>query len=145
LDIVNTIEAKDDGGIAARPPEVARLGAYQHWRRVVLAVLIAALFSILLFGQFRFPAETVVHETLEMLGIAMIFLGIVGRLWSTLYIGGRKSAVVVTGGPYFVTRQPALRLLDAGGHGRRRADRILSGHAVVRRALRRCLPGGHQA
>src|SRR5690606_35658520 len=34
------------------------------------------------------------------------FLGIVGRLWSTLYIGGRKSAQVVTGGPYSITRNP---------------------------------------
>jgi hypothetical protein len=46
------------------------------------------------------------HESIEMFGVLLIFLGIVGRLWSTLYIGGRKSAEVVTGGPYSITRNP---------------------------------------
>ena len=41
-----------------------------------------------------------------MIGVLLIFLGIVGRLWSTLYIGGRKSAEVVSGGPYSMTRNP---------------------------------------
>ena len=41
-----------------------------------------------------------------MLGVLLIFLGIAGRLWSTLYIGGRKSEEVVTGGPYSITRNP---------------------------------------
>ncbi|OHV86372.1 methyltransferase family protein [Mesorhizobium sp. ORS 3428] len=86
------------------PP--AGLGGYQQMRRLVLAVLIAVLFAALLFGQSSFPPETPVHETIEMVGVLLIFLGIVGRLWSTLYIGGRKSAEVVTGGPYSITRNP---------------------------------------
>lgn len=82
------------------------LGSYQHMRRIVLAVLIVVLFAALLFGQSTFPPDTPVHETIEMFGVLLIFLGIVGRLWSTLYIGGRKSAEVVTGGPYSITRNP---------------------------------------
>jgi protein-S-isoprenylcysteine O-methyltransferase Ste14 len=78
-----------------------------------------ALFALLLVGQSWFPPESVVHETIEMAGIVMIFLGIVGRLWSTLYIGGRKSAEVVTGGPYSVTRNPlyVFSTLAAAGVG----------------------------
>ncbi|BCM16448.1 methyltransferase family protein [Mesorhizobium sp. J8] len=82
------------------------LGGYQHMRRIVLAVLVVVLFAALLFGQSSFPPDTPVHETIEMFGVLLIFLGIVGRLWSTLYIGGRKSAEVVTGGPYSITRNP---------------------------------------
>lgn len=82
------------------------LGAYQSMRRLVLAILIVAMFATLLFGQSIFPPETPMHEGIEMIGIVLIFLGIVGRLWSTLYIGGRKSAKVVTGGPYSITRNP---------------------------------------
>ncbi|TIV31008.1 MAG: isoprenylcysteine carboxylmethyltransferase family protein, partial [Mesorhizobium sp.] len=82
------------------------LGGYQYMRRVVLAVLIVVLFAALLFGQSTFPPDTPVHETIEMFGVLLIFLGIVGRLWSTLYIGGRKSSEVVTGGPYSITRNP---------------------------------------
>ena len=82
------------------------LGGYQHMRRIVLAVLIVVLFCALVFGQSSFPPDTPVHESIEMFGVLLIFLGIVGRLWSTLYIGGRKSAEVVTGGPYSITRNP---------------------------------------
>jgi len=82
------------------------MGDYQHARRMVLAVLVVLLFAALLFGQSTFPPDTPVHETLEMFGVLLIFLGVVGRLWSTLYIGGRKSAEVVTGGPYSITRNP---------------------------------------
>ncbi|WP_027166936.1 isoprenylcysteine carboxylmethyltransferase family protein [Mesorhizobium sp. WSM3224] len=82
------------------------LGGYQHMRRVVLAVLVVVLFAALLFGQSSFAPDTPMHETIEMFGVLLIFLGIVGRLWSTLYIGGRKSSEVVTGGPYSITRNP---------------------------------------
>jgi protein-S-isoprenylcysteine O-methyltransferase Ste14 len=82
------------------------LRSYQRLRRITLAVLLALVFFVLLFGQSIFPPETVVHEAIEMAGIVLIVIGIAGRLWSTLYIGGRKSATVVTDGPYSITRNP---------------------------------------
>ncbi|MHA6641417.1 methyltransferase family protein [Mesorhizobium sp. A623] len=82
------------------------LGTYQRMRRLVLAVVIVAMVATLLFGQSAFAPETPAHESIEMVGVLLIFLGIVGRLWSTLYIGGRKSAEVVTSGPYSITRNP---------------------------------------
>ena len=82
------------------------LSRYQSMRRLVLAALVLLLLTLLLVGQAAFPRETVVHESVEMLGVLLIFLGIAGRLWSTLYIGGRKSEEVVTGGPYSITRNP---------------------------------------
>lgn len=90
------------GNDQARPS----LSRYQRTRRYVLAALVVVMCALLLFGQSTFPPESVVHETIEMFGVLLIFLGIVGRLWSTLYIGGRKSAEVVTGGPYSITRNP---------------------------------------
>ncbi|TJV39794.1 MAG: isoprenylcysteine carboxylmethyltransferase family protein [Mesorhizobium sp.] len=95
------------------------LGNYQQMRRLVLAVLVVVLFLALLFGQSTFPPDTPVHETIEMFGVLLIFLGIVGRLWATLYIGGRKSSEVVTGGPYSITRNPlyVFSTLAAAGVG----------------------------
>lgn len=82
------------------------LSRYQRTRRYVLAALVVVMGALLLVGQSTFPPESMMHETIEMFGVLLIFLGIVGRLWSTLYIGGRKSAQVVTGGPYSITRNP---------------------------------------
>ncbi|RRH93734.1 isoprenylcysteine carboxylmethyltransferase family protein [Mesorhizobium tamadayense] len=86
--------------------QIEGLGGYQYMRRVVLTVLIVVLFAALLFGQSTFRPDTPVHESIEMFGVLLIFLGIAGRLWATLYIGGRKSSEVVTGGPYSITRNP---------------------------------------
>ncbi len=85
---------------------LTRLQSYQRLRRIALAALLALVFTVLLFGQSLFPPETTVHEAIEMIGIVLIFIGIAGRLWSTLYIGGRKSVSVVTDGPYSITRNP---------------------------------------
>lgn len=82
------------------------LQSYQRLRRITLAVLLALVFAVLLFGQSVFPPDTAIHEAIEMVGIVLIVVGIAGRLWSTLYIGGKKSATVVTAGPYSVTRNP---------------------------------------
>jgi len=82
------------------------MSSYQAMRRLVLAVLIFVLLAALLFGQSLFPPESAVHETIEAVGLLLIFLGIIGRLWATLYIGGRKSSEVVSGGPYSITRNP---------------------------------------
>ncbi|MBN9242385.1 MAG: isoprenylcysteine carboxylmethyltransferase family protein [Mesorhizobium sp.] len=102
-----------------RQPRGAALSRYQSMRRLMLAGLVALLFVLLLFGQSVFPPETIVHEIIEMFGVLLIFLGIVGRLWSTLYIGGRKSEEVVTGGPYSITRNPlyVFSSLAAAGVG----------------------------
>ena len=83
-----------------------KLQSFQHVRRMTLAVLLALVFAVLLFGQSTFPPETVIHEAIEMIGIVLIVIGIAGRLWSTLYIGGRKSVSVVSDGPYSITRNP---------------------------------------
>ena len=85
---------------------LTRLQSYQRLRRITLAALLALVFAVLLFGQSLFPPETPVHEAIEMIGIVLIFIGIAGRLWSTLYIGGRKSVSVVKDGPYSITRNP---------------------------------------
>lgn len=82
------------------------LTTYQTWRRIIIGGLLVVLCLMLLFVQSIFLPETAMHEGIEMAGVVLIFLGIVGRLWSTLYIGGKKSAMVVTSGPYSITRNP---------------------------------------
>lgn len=132
--------------IPATPP--SSLGDYQHIRRMVLAVLLMVMFAALLFTQARFPPDTMPHESLEMLGVLFIFLGIVGRLWSTLYIGGRKSAEIVSGGPYSITRNPLylFSTLAAAGVGAQTGSVVvmvgfgvlcaLAFHIVIRREER---------
>jgi len=80
------------------------LAAYQNMRRLVIALLMFVLVLVLVFVGSAQSDPT--HELIEAYGIMLIMVGIFGRLWSILYIGGRKSAEVVSVGPYSVTRNP---------------------------------------
>ncbi|MBE7182969.1 MAG: isoprenylcysteine carboxylmethyltransferase family protein [Methylobacterium mesophilicum] len=90
---------------------------YQRIRRAAVAALFAVVVGILVFG--RSAASGAHHEYVEMAGTILIVLGIGGRLWSTLYIGGRKSAEVVSTGPYSITRNPlyVFSAIAAAGAG----------------------------
>jgi protein-S-isoprenylcysteine O-methyltransferase Ste14 len=93
----------------------ADLGRFQARRRKVLAVLIAAIFLVLLFVASAGSDAT--HELVEKVGAILIFIAILGRTWCTLYIGGRKSADIITGGPYSVTRNPLYVFSAIGAMG----------------------------
>lgn len=77
---------------------------YQRLRRLVLAALISIIALFLVFGASVQTED--MHERIEWIGQMLILIGIGGRLWSTLYIGGRKSSEVVQTGPYSITRNP---------------------------------------
>ena len=80
------------------------LSDYQRMRRLVLAILIAAIcFGLLFVGAAH---GDLWHERIESLGSMLILIGIGGRLWSTLYIGGKKASQIVSTGPYSVMRNP---------------------------------------
>ena len=80
------------------------MARYQRRRRGVIGVAILVLACVFLFARSSQPEH--VQAFLETAGILLIVTGIVGRLWSILYIGGQKSATVIDKGPYSVTRNP---------------------------------------
>ena len=80
------------------------LARYQVVRRRVGQVAVALLACLVLFvGSAHSPA---LHTGIEQTGIVLIALGVGGRVWCTLYIGGRKSEMIVDQGPYSLTRNP---------------------------------------
>ena len=85
------------GDSAARSVDLAQ---FQYRRKIALAVLLGVMFFFLLFVRTFETGEEGLHEYVEKFGIVAILLAILGRMWCTLYIGGRKSAEVVRNGPY---------------------------------------------
>lgn len=51
-------------------------------------------------------AQTLAHETVEMVGTVLVITGVFGRIFSTLFIGGRKNDEVVDTGMFSVVRNP---------------------------------------
>jgi protein-S-isoprenylcysteine O-methyltransferase Ste14 len=92
------------------------LDSYQHARRLLLFLLLLVAFGGLLFIG-SYPARSEFHEFVEALGVSLIGVAIIGRLWCTLYIGGRKSAEIVADGPYSIVRNPLYVFSAIGAAG----------------------------
>jgi protein-S-isoprenylcysteine O-methyltransferase Ste14 len=94
----------------------------QSLRRVQLirkAVLLAAIVATIVVAALTrtLHGETLLHEWLEVVGLVLIAVCIVGRAWCSLYIGGRKKAEIVDRGPYSITRNPLYVFSFMGAFG----------------------------
>ncbi len=95
----------------------ADLSAYQRKRKLAIAGLIAVTTAILLVGGSS--QSELSHEQIEFGGMMLILIGIGGRMWSTLYIGGHKSSAIINTGPYSIMRNPLyfFSMIAAAGVG----------------------------
>ncbi|MHC5231631.1 methyltransferase family protein [Brucella sp. LJL56] len=94
---------------------LGELGKYQQRRRFAIGAVIVLLVVALLFVSSQSTGHF--HEYIEAFGLSLIVAAIIGRMWCTLYIGGRKSAEIVRSGPYSVTRNPLYVFSSIGAMG----------------------------
>ena len=64
------------------------------------------IFIIFLFSQHKILESGVLNLAMELVSIVLIFIGVSGRLWSTLFISGYKTTNLITVGPYSISRNP---------------------------------------
>lgn len=77
----------------------------QRARKVALRLLIAGLLLAMPVVQSPFAFERL-HHTLQAMGQLIILVGIMGRVWCIMHIGGQKFIGLVTVGPFSVSRNP---------------------------------------
>jgi len=78
---------------------------YSHriaWSRA--AVLFALTYAVLVPAPAAIPA--IVLKLFEWVGLGLLIVTALGRLWCLSYIAGIKNEVMVTEGPYSVVRNP---------------------------------------
>jgi protein-S-isoprenylcysteine O-methyltransferase Ste14 len=83
-----------------------KIHTVQAIRKIVF--YIAAVVGVFVFAVTSSlqPSGSTSHELIEWIGIVLIVCCILGRTWSSLYIGGRKIEEFVQTGPYSVMRNP---------------------------------------
>lgn len=67
---------------------------------VGLFFVFAIVFSTSAYG------ESELYELLELVGYVLIVFATLGRIWATVYIGGRKDEELCQDGPYSISRNP---------------------------------------
>jgi protein-S-isoprenylcysteine O-methyltransferase Ste14 len=60
------------------------------------------MFGVLLTSTPAFAAE----DLIEWIGYPLVLIGVLGRTWCTMYVGGRKNDQLVDQGPYSLVRNP---------------------------------------
>lgn len=77
----------------------------QH-RILIGRIALVIAFLVNLFTTSHFPSAMIVHHIGDSLGLILLVICILGRIYCTLQIGGHKNADLVTTGIYSVVRNP---------------------------------------
>jgi protein-S-isoprenylcysteine O-methyltransferase Ste14 len=86
-------------------------------RKIPLLIGSAALGSLFVFSASSLSEN--LQKTTEMLGICLIVVCIIGRVWCSYFISGHKTYELIKGGPYSIIRHPlyAFSIIGAAGVG----------------------------
>lgn len=76
-------------------------GRVRHTRWMAVGLTVVLVLSHPIWND-----EGWTHENVEWIGYAALILCVLGRAWCSIYIGGRKTDELVSGGPYSVVRNP---------------------------------------
>jgi protein-S-isoprenylcysteine O-methyltransferase Ste14 len=88
-------------------------------KKRLLAMQVGAVLAsaLLLLSRPGWNEAAAVHEFIEVLGFALVIFCVLGRLWSILYVGGKKNAELIMIGPYSMTRNPLYFFSTMGAVG----------------------------
>jgi protein-S-isoprenylcysteine O-methyltransferase Ste14 len=92
--------------------------AFRQRKRLIVVQVAAALAVILLlFSKPALAEGSNGHEALETIGFAMVLACFLGRLWSILFVGGRKNDELIVSGPFSMMQNPLYFFSTVGTAG----------------------------
>ena len=89
----------------------------QRKRKVVTWIFAIALGSLILVSRSAWEGSGLVSDLLFSMGLVLVGVATVGRLWCSFYICGYKTNTLITVGPYSVCRNPLYFFSFLGGAG----------------------------
>lgn len=89
----------------------------QRKRLIVVRIAAIAAIVLLLFAKPGLTEGSEGHEHIELLGFILILICVGGRLWSILYVGGKKNDELISMGPYSMTQNPLYFFSTLGAVG----------------------------
>lgn len=78
----------------------------QRKRKLLTALVILMLAALSVFSGSYWEDTGFEGEVFYLIGLALVGMAVVGRLWCSLYICGYKTHTLITVGPYSLCRHP---------------------------------------
>ncbi len=92
--------------------------AFDQRKRLIVVQAAAVVAIILLLFTKPFLSEgSSGHEIVELLGVVFVLTCFIGRLWSILYVGGKKNDELISMGPFSMTQNPLYFFSTVGAIG----------------------------
>lgn len=89
----------------------------QHKRLIVVQAGAVLAIGLLLVCKPFLSEGSNGHEFMEAVGFSMVLACFLGRLWSILYVGGKKNDELVVSGPFSMCRNPLYFFSTVGAFG----------------------------
>jgi protein-S-isoprenylcysteine O-methyltransferase Ste14 len=90
----------------------------QRKRRAITWLFGVPLGALVIVSESYWDARgSILGDVLFLMGLALVGVATVGRLWCSLYISGYKSKTLITVGPYSACRNPLYFFSLLGGIG----------------------------
>ncbi len=76
-------------------------------KRLVIAKLLAvSVVGAAFVSQQYYKEDSAIEISFELTGMALLGAAALGRVWSAVFVSGRKSQELITDGPFSITRNP---------------------------------------
>ncbi len=79
---------------------------FRKWRTILSKIVVAGFLFVLMISEPPFEAHDHQELVMNLIGLILVGLATVGRLWCLLFISGYKSENLITVGPYSLCRNP---------------------------------------
>lgn len=83
-----------------------RFAHYFATHRILVSRVFGVAFFIAVLSAESMHEGTLVSTALFLLGLVLVGIATIGRLWCSLYISGYKNTELITTGPYSLCRNP---------------------------------------
>ena len=87
------------------------------FRILTTRVAVVLVFGLVLVAEPAWPEGGWMDSTLHWVSMLLLAVGVMGRLWCTLFISGYKTKHLITSGPYSIVRNPLYVFSLLGGLG----------------------------